>query len=82
LGDQTWQLTLTVFYRPGISQPFPDLGEILQQGSATVWQDSARSAPGGSYTLQFGQELVLRSRDSVTGRELSVLLVTSAQSPL
>jgi hypothetical protein len=82
LSDQTWPLTLTVFYRPGITQPFPDLGEILQQGAAAVWRDSARSSPGGSYTLQFGQELVLRSRDSITGRELPVLLVTPAQSPL
>jgi hypothetical protein len=83
LSDQTWPLTVSVFYRPGVNAPdLPDLAEIVQQGAATAWLDTAHSAPAGNFTLQFGRELVLRSRDSATGRELPVLLITPASPPL
>jgi len=79
LSDQTWPLTISVFYtsRSG-GQMLPDLEEVLRQGRATVWQDTAHSAPADSFTLQFGMDLVLRSVDAVTGRQLPVLLVTPA----
>jgi hypothetical protein len=83
LNDQTWPLTVAVFYQPCGSAPdLPDLAEILQQGIATAWRDTAHSAPVQSFTLQFGRELVLRSLDSITARELPVLLITPASSPL
>ncbi|HLK69155.1 MAG TPA: hypothetical protein VKU19_37235 [Bryobacteraceae bacterium] len=83
LSDQTWPIAISVFYSPGAAgQSIRDLGDILQQGAATAWQDTARSAPAGNYTLQYAKELVLRSLDSASGRELPVLLITPAQSPL
>jgi hypothetical protein len=79
LSDQTWPLTISVFYRPRPgSQVLPDLEGILLQGAGKVWRDTAHSAPANSFTLQFGRELVLRSLDSATGRELPVLLITTA----
>jgi hypothetical protein len=82
LSDQTWPLTISVYYLPGApSQTLPDLEEILHQGAATAWRDTAHSAPAQGFTLQFGKELVLRSLDSATGRELPVLLITPASPP-
>lgn len=84
LSDQTWPLTVSFFYRPALSSPvgadavLNDLKTILGQGAATAWQDTAHSAPASSFTLQFGKDLVLRSLDSGTGRELPVLLITPA----
>lgn len=80
LSDQTWPLALSVFYRPGSAGagPLPDLEALLQQPAANTWRDTAHSGPANSFTLQFGKELVLRSVDSATGRELPVLLITAA----
>ncbi len=84
LSDQTWPLTVSVFYvpRPVSPNPFkfvlPDLQEILSQGIATAWLDTVHSAPANSFTLQFGKDLVLRSFNSGTGRDLPVLLTTPA----
>jgi hypothetical protein len=77
-------MTVSVFYRPALSSPvaadavLTDLKTILGQGEATAWRDTAHSAPASSFTLQFGKDLVLRSLDSGTGRELPVLLITPA----
>ncbi|HEV3037485.1 MAG TPA: hypothetical protein VHA33_06835 [Candidatus Angelobacter sp.] len=77
LSDQTWPLNISVFYVPKpAGQVLPDLVGVLHQGAANVWRDTAHSGPANSFTLQFGKELVLRSLDSGTGRELPVLLVT------
>src|SRR5579871_6638034 len=47
-------IAISVFYSPGAAgQSIRDLGDILQQGAATAWQDTARSAPAGNYTLQY-----------------------------
>jgi hypothetical protein len=84
LSDQTWPLTVSVFYGPPLSSPLTsdsvltDLKTILGQSAATAWRDNAHSAPASSFTLQFGKDLVLRSLDSGTGRELPVLLITPA----
>lgn len=79
LSDQTWPLTISVFYRPGAGGgPLPDLEALLRQPLAKSWHDTAHSGPANSFTLPFGKELVLRSVDTATGRELPVLLITTA----
>jgi hypothetical protein len=83
LSDQTWPVTITVFYsQRSTGDNLPDLEWILQQGPATAWMDTTRSAPAGSFIAQFGKELILRSFDATSGRQLPVLLVTPASSPL
>jgi hypothetical protein len=83
LSDQSWPVHIRVFWTP-VSKTVttPDLEDLLQQGEASVWRDTARSALATSFTLEFGTDLILRSVDSVTGRELPYLLVTTAGSPL
>lgn len=71
--DQTWPVTVSVLYAPGrAADPMPDLGHTLGQPAAAV-------SPS-SFTLQAGQDLLLRSSDS-GGRLLSELLITPAGSP-
>ena len=83
LSDQTWPVTVSVFYIPRSSAvDMATLSEILHQGAATAWRDTARSTPARVFTLQFGRDLILRSLDSATGRELPVLLITPASPPL
>jgi hypothetical protein len=83
LTDQSWPVEVEVFYNSGkADQPLPDLQEVIQQSVAIVWRDTAHTAPADRFTLKFGSDLVLRSLDSTSGRELSVLLVTPAGSPL
>lgn len=83
LTSQTWPISVSVFYdRVPDQDGWPDLDSILQQKSAFAWRDSAHSALADDFLLSFGTELVLRSLDSNSGRELSVLLVTPATSPL
>lgn len=83
LTDQNWPIEVSVFYTAHqMSQPVPDLQQILHQSAAVAWRDTTHTAPANQFNLQFGQDLVLRSIDSGTGRELPVLLVTSTASPL
>ena len=83
LTDQSWPLDIHVYYAPFVDpDDTPDLVELLQQGEASVWQDTARSARATSFTLEYGTDLILRSVDAVSGRQLSYLLVTAAGSPL
>ena len=83
LSDQSWPVAIDVFYAGAVTSSGPvDLQQALQQGQAIAWIDTAHTAEATSFNLTFGQDLVLRSLDSVTGHELSVLLVTSATSPL
>jgi hypothetical protein len=83
LIDQRWTVKVAVFYSAGkTEQPLPELEQILQQPQAVAWRDTAHTSPADQFPLQFGQELVLRSLDSISGLELSVLLVTPAGSPL
>jgi hypothetical protein len=79
LSDQTWPLTISVFYLAGAgSGKLPDLEAVLHQPAAKVWHDTAHTGPAFGFTLQFGKQLVLRSVDSATSRELPVLLITTA----
>lgn len=72
--DQTWPVTVTVLYAAGrANDAIPDLGQTLGQPAAIV--------NPAAFTLQAGQELLMRSKDS-GGRDLSELLVTPAGSPL
>jgi hypothetical protein len=72
--DQSWPITVRVQYSPGRGdETRPDLHQTLGQPPAVV--------NPGSFTLQAGQELLLRSTGS-GGRELSDLFVTPAGSPL
>lgn len=83
LTDQNWPVEVALFYTANkASQPVPDLEQILHQSAAVAWRDTSHTAPANQFNLQFGQDLVLRSLDSNTGRELPVLLVASTASPL
>jgi hypothetical protein len=83
LTDQSWPVEIGVFYtRRESGQRLPDLHHIVQQGAAFVWRDTAHTTPANHFHLEFGRDLILRSIDSASGRELSVLLVTPAGSPL
>jgi hypothetical protein len=83
LTDQNWPIEVSVFYTAHqASQAVADLEQILHQSAAVAWRDTDHTAPADHFNLQFGQDLVLRSIDSNTGRELPVLLVTSTASPL
>ena len=91
LRDQEWTIELSASYdrlrpapildRPGLA----DLNDILTQRPASLWADGERTRPLTEANLQFGRELVLRSRDftagAVEGTPRSVLFITPAGSP-
>jgi len=83
LVSQSWPITASVFNsRLQASNSSPDLNQVLGQAAGFIWRDSAHSSLHEDFQLSFGNELVLRSLDSSSGRPLPVLLVTSASSPL
>jgi hypothetical protein len=83
LGDQSWPVEIRIFWTPAVvATESPDLEALLQQGEAFAWRDTARITPATTFTLQFGNDLILRSLDSTSGRELPYLLVTAAGSPI
>lgn len=83
LTEQSWPVKVGIFYHSGNgSQPPPNLLDILKQGKAIAWRDTAHTAAANQFDLKFGKDLILRSLDSPSGRELPVLLVTPAGSPL
>ena len=83
LTDQNWPVTVSVFYTPGLDpKRLPDLAVLLGQPAASAWRDTNHSTPAGGFTVQYGKDLVLRSLDAASGRELPVLLITPAGSPL
>jgi hypothetical protein len=83
LGDQSWPLEIRIFWTPrAMATEIPDLAALLQQGEAFAWRDTAQTATATTFTLQFGNDLILRSLDSASGRELPYLLVTAAGSPI
>jgi hypothetical protein len=87
LTDQTWPVDISVFYTPSASKgpastSLPFLEDLLQQGPAFAWANTAHSALGENFQLQFGNDLILRSLNSANGVQLPVLLVTPAGSPL
>lgn len=83
LTDQSWPVDISVSYTRGAAgATLPLLEDLLQQKPAFAWADSTRSTPSGAFTLLFGSDLVLRSRNSANGTQLPVLFVTPAESPL
>ena len=87
LRDQEWAIEFTALYAPLVADrgSFADLNDILTQRSASLWSDTERGRPLTEATLQFGRELVLRSRDfaadPIEGEPTSVLFITPAGSP-
>jgi len=83
LSLQSWPLTVRVYYEPfSIPTGSPDLKDVLSQSEASVWRDTSMSARATAFNLDYGTDLILRSVDAVSGRQLSYLLVTAAGSPL
>jgi hypothetical protein len=82
LHKQTWPIRLQARYGPAQPVPkIPDLLRTMTQSSATLWADSARTQVLTEATLAYGRELTLKTRDSVNGVMLPVLLITPAGSP-
>jgi hypothetical protein len=82
LRQQEWTLELQAFYMPVPPVlPIPNLHDTLMQPPATLWTDSAYTYPLTEVPLQFGQPLIVRSRNLSEGSQLSVLLITPAGSP-
>jgi hypothetical protein len=82
LTEQSWPVEIAVYFSHRTHDSEPYLEEILQQSAGVVWRDTSHASPANRFNLQYGQDLVLRSLDSSSGRELPVLLVTPAASPL
>jgi hypothetical protein len=79
LTGQTWIVQLRAMYTPLNPVPaVPDLCTILTQASARLWQDSAQTQQLTEVQLKFGQELVVRSYDTATGKPLANLFITPA----
>ncbi len=82
LTEQNWTVSVRLLFGyPASVQEVPDLTSVLSQPTAAVWRDNSLSSPFSQATLQFQQELVLRSLDAPSGRPLPVLLITAAVSP-
>ncbi len=83
IADRTWQLTVAVFYQPGLLTPlpgtdYPDVRNVFNQARAGLVLDSDSPpvvADRWLGTLDFGGEVVLRTGD------LSTLAVVPATSP-
>jgi hypothetical protein len=93
LTDQVWNLKVRAFYSPPLSSPLdpftedslPDLKSTLAQPEAQLWADADRTETLSEVALQYGRELILKSR-SPSASPLdesweSVLFITPAASP-
>jgi hypothetical protein len=93
LTDQVWTLKVRAFYSPPVASPIdqttedplPDLKSTLAQAEAQLWTDADRTEMLSEVALQFGRELILKSR-SPSASPLddsweSVLFITPAASP-
>lgn len=77
LADQKWNLDLTIKYQPNIFQTsppsstendgevLPDLRLALAQSNGKLWADATQTIEFTTAVLQFGKELVLRSRAEI-----------------
>jgi hypothetical protein len=94
LLEQAWELTLKAGYAPPEDDaaatkpaPIPNLRAALDQlnaPQAVLWADFAGLEELASVTLKYGQELILKSQDSITvspPAPQSVLFITPAGSP-
>jgi hypothetical protein len=88
LAEQTWELEIEAAYTGAVAlsaaQELPDLRAALAQLNgqrAQVWADREGGEELNAFTIQFGRETVLRSRDPVSlspPARQSALLVTPA----
>lgn len=68
---------LTVRWQPGASTTAaPDLCATLRQTPATLWSDTAKTTPLDTTTLRMSEQVLLGSRDPITGRRSPRLLIT------
>jgi hypothetical protein len=92
LLEQTWELTLAAGYAPASlpatpASPLPDLRATLEQLNAPpakLWTDFAGGEELAGVALRYGQELILKSQDSLNvspPAPQSVLFITPAGSP-
>jgi hypothetical protein len=93
LTDQVWILKVRALYSLPLSSPLsqatedspPDLPSTLAQAEAQLWVDADRTEALSEVALQFGRELILKSRStSVSPLDdswESVLFITPAASP-
>jgi hypothetical protein len=93
LLEQTWELMLSAGYAPPDAAaatkpaPLPDLRATLDQLNAPpakLWTDFGGGVELVGVTLKYGQELILKSQDSITvspPAPQSVLFITPAGSP-
>ena len=86
LRDQEWNVELAAAYgrlRPAPptrdAPALPDLSDVFLQPPAMLYADSEQH-PLTAQRLRFGQELIVRSKDS-RGDPMSVVLITPAGSP-
>ncbi len=81
LLDQAWEVELQAAYQPSDPPPdIPDLCDALTQPAADLWDDLGQH-PLTQQTLNYGQELVVRSKDDTDRTRPAVLVVTAAGSP-
>jgi hypothetical protein len=77
LTQHTWTIQLKAAYAPlNPVSPMMDLCTILSQASATLWADLDRTQPLTEVTLNYGQELIVRSTNTQTHTPLSLLFIT------
>jgi hypothetical protein len=93
LTDQVWILKVRAFYSPPLASPLdeptedslPDLKSTLAQAEAQLWADADRTETLSEVALQFGRELILKSRSTPASpfddSWESVLFITPAASP-
>jgi hypothetical protein len=85
LEEQTWEIEIRAWYEPEDDPPeMPDLcalEDLARRAPSPVWEDTAMSRLLDRLTLRFGQELLARTRNTVTGRDLPVVLISPAGSP-
>jgi len=78
---QTWTVQIQAGYSPRWPAPASaDICETLAQPLAQLWADAGRKQPLDDAILRFGQELVVRSRATVSGPLLSELWITPTDS--
>ncbi|HEY8561378.1 MAG TPA: hypothetical protein VIL74_13460 [Pyrinomonadaceae bacterium] len=80
LAEQRWTLDLTLKYEPRVFQTspptaiddapefLPDLRLALAQANGTLWATAAKNEILTTAVLEFGRELILRSRHAPPGR--------------
>lgn len=79
--DRPWTVSIALRYGNATPGSVPRNIEVtLAQPYGDVWADDARTTHLAEAQLKFGEELVLRSRDSAA-RPLSVLYVTPGATP-